>query len=162
MSDVRRLLLVTVCLRQSGRDACPARWIPQSVPANYPRSGSSGPAACRTASSSNARQDSDTCCSKASLPTTATATPSTPAGPAGSPRHSGLPCALPRSMPPGSTTMQDSARTATLSTATATGTCPRADTATAPAATGRAWIRTGRRQQSITCRSRLSRDKRSR
>ena len=30
-TDVRKLLLVTVCLRQSGRAACPARWTPQSV-----------------------------------------------------------------------------------------------------------------------------------
>ena len=53
------------------------------------------------------------------------------------------PCASPRSTPPGSMTMQDSGRPVTLPTATATGTCPRAVTATAPAATAGAWIRTG-------------------
>ena len=31
MPDVRKLLLVTVCLRQSGRAVRPARWTPQSV-----------------------------------------------------------------------------------------------------------------------------------
>ena len=59
-------------------------------------------------------------------------------------QRSRLPCASPRSTRPGSTTMQDSARTATRPTATATGTYPRAATATAPAATARAWTRTGK------------------
>ncbi len=45
----------------------------------------------------------------------------------------------------GSTTMQDSARTATLPTATSPGTCPSLGTATAPAATARAWTHIGRR-----------------
>ena len=76
--------------------------------------------------------------------TTATATPSTPAAPGRSPGRSGLPCASPRSTRPGSTTMQDSARTAKSRTATSTGTCPTPDTATAPTGTARAWTRTGR------------------
>jgi hypothetical protein len=75
---------------------------PGQVPAEWDQ----WPAPCRPASCGDARRDSGICCSKASLPTTATATPSTPAEPAGSPRHSGLPCTSPRSTPPGSTTMQ--------------------------------------------------------
>ena len=65
---------------------------------------------------------------------TARATPSTLAGPGRSPRRSGLPCASLRYTRPGSTTMQDSARTAMCPTATTTGRCPRAAMATAPAA----------------------------
>ena len=68
---------------------------------------------------------------KASLPPTATASSSTPAVPAGSPRRSGLPRASPRFTWPGFTTMQDSARTVALPTATSTGTYPKAATVTA-------------------------------
>ena len=53
-------------------------------------------------------------------------------------------CFALRSTRSGSTTTQDSARTATRPTAIATGKCPRAATATVPAATARAWTRTGR------------------
>jgi hypothetical protein len=56
----------------------------------------------------------------------------------------------------GFTTMQDSARTATLLTATGNGTCPSLGMVTAPAATARAWTRTGRREQSITDVPRLT------
>jgi hypothetical protein len=76
----------------------------------------------KASSSGNASQDSGTSCSKALPPKTATATPSTPPGPGRSPRHSGLPSVSPKSAPPGSTTTQDSARTATPPTATSTGT----------------------------------------
>jgi hypothetical protein len=113
-------------------------------PASCPPDGTSGPAPCKPASSGGASQDSGTCCSKASPPATGTATPSTPAGPGGSPRRSGLPSASPRSAQPGSTTMPGSARTATLPTATSTGTSPNRDTAIAPAATAKAWTRTGK------------------
>jgi hypothetical protein len=71
------------------------------------------------------------CCSGASLPAMATATPSTPPGPDGSPGRSRLPCASPGSTRPGSTTMRDSARPAMLLTAPGTGTSPALGTGTA-------------------------------
>jgi hypothetical protein len=74
------------------------------------------------------------CCSRASLPAMPTATSSTPPGPDGSPGRSGLPCASLRSTRPGSTTMRDSARTATLHTATSIGTSSTLGTGTAPRA----------------------------
>jgi hypothetical protein len=121
----------------------PAARIVLVAPGQLPPYGTSGPAQCKPALSGDATQDSGICCSKASPPTTGTATPSTPAGPGGSPRRSGIPSASPRSTRPGSTTMPGSARTATPPTATSTGTCPSRGTAIVPAATARAWTRTG-------------------
>lgn len=125
----------------------PATRVEFVAPGQLPPSGSSGPGLCRPASCGNASQDSGISWSRASPRTTATATPSTPAAPGGSPGRSGLPCASPRSIRPGSTTMPGSAPTVTLPTATGTGTYPKLGTATAPAATARAWTRTGSRQQ---------------
>ena len=57
--------------------------------------------------------------------------------------RSGLRWASPRSARPGSTTMRGSARTAMPPIATSTGTCQRPGMAIVPAATARAWTRTG-------------------
>ena len=103
-----------------------------SPPDTCPPSRSNGLVQYRQASCSSASQDSGISCSRALLPTTGMATPSTQARPGGSPRDSVLLCPSPRSTQPDSTTMQDSARTATCPTATSTGTSPRPATATAP------------------------------
>jgi hypothetical protein len=100
------------------------------APDNCPLNASSGPAQCRAASCGNTSQDSGICWSRASLSATVTATLSTPAAPGGSPQAFRPPCASPRSTRPGSMTMQDSARTATLLTAASIGTCPALDTVT--------------------------------
>ncbi len=41
MTDARELLIVTVCLRQFGRAACPARWTPQSFKCRVVNKGAS-------------------------------------------------------------------------------------------------------------------------
>ena len=84
---------------------------------------------------------------------TVTDAPSMPVAPDRSPGRSGIPCASPRSAPPGSTTMQDSAQIAKSRTATSTSACPTLDTATGPTGTARAWTRTGIQQPSCVTSS---------
>ena len=123
----------------------PATHIELLAPASCPPDGTSGLAPHRAASCGHPGQDSGTSCARTPPPAPATAAPSTTASPGASPGRSGLPCASPRSAPPGSTTTQDSAPTAKSPTATSTGTHPTPDTATAPTDTAKTWTRTGRR-----------------
>ena len=66
------------------------------------------------------------------------------------------PLGFPRSALPGSTTMRGSARTAMPPIAASTGTCQRPGMAIVPAATARAWTRTGRRGEQRTRPARLA------